>query len=155
MLGILSPREVLQAYLETEIARFLYFLSHRRSSEARATVILCRRPPLTERDLAARSSASRKQARVVDERLSAANVVTTITCPANVLTLSAGRIVWIPRIRSTQKKKKKKKRTPTVIALFSQRVKARVDTYAKRRSRTPQNAYTFRILAVPLLQRDS
>lgn len=37
-----------QAYLETEIARFLYFsnyfLFHRRSSEARATVILCRRP---------------------------------------------------------------------------------------------------------------
>lgn len=106
--GILSPREVLQAYLEAEIARFLYFsnyfLSHRRSSGTRATVIPVS-VYLSPRDLA--EPFNNTKARVVDERLSATNAVTAITCPANVLTLSGLEDRMDPEDKIYTKKEKK------------------------------------------------
>lgn len=141
---------MLQTYLEAEITRFLYFsnyfLSHRRSSGARTTVIPRRRAPLTERSR--RPFIGITKACVVDERLSATSAVTAINRPANVLTLSAGRIVWILWIRSTRKKKRKRNELRSSLLSF-------LNVETRNDDNQPVVAYTFRILPVPLLQRYS
>lgn len=107
-----------------------------------------RRPPLTERSRSL--FIGNTKARVVDERLSATNAVTAITRPANVLTLSAWRIIWIPWIRST---KKKRELRSSLLSFLNELRRARIR--ARNNDNQPAVAYTFRILPVPLLQRYS
>lgn len=161
-IGVLSPcaRSVTHCIWKgppsaTEVTCFFYFsshfLSHRRSSEVRATVIVT----------AAGNSASHREisqsvhpitkARLVDERLSPPR---PLSVPANVLTLSTGSVRILADKIYTKKRRQKKNPTSLPNEL------TRADIYARQHNRA-MVAFTRMYMRfqdsspVPLFQRYS